>query len=596
MQPLFIYSFIKFYLDKNGLLPDFRHSYAEILHLQNLGLTCRKIHSRLLRRLSIQNYAIIDELEIEFSKQLNILTGETGAGKSIIMGALGLILGERAESSALLNKEKKSVVEAVFITDKKEINTFLSANDLDSADELVIRREINTGGKSRAFINDTPVTLLQLGLLGHLLVDLHQQFDTLELSQNEFQLQVLDALAGNSSLLDSYQKIFNNRTMLKKELEVLKLQKQQADKEADYNRFQFDELEDAAFKENELEDTEASLSLLQNAEDIKSALDTVQHQLADSETPLVQQLKILSNQLTPFAGLHSQLPEIIQRLQAAQVELKDVAGDIARLAENIQYDPQQITLMNERLAIGYKLQKKHGVKTTAELLQIKKELEEKLQNLQATDENILAKEKACTRLEQEINQAALKISERRKKQIKPLEEQVNKLLKQVGMPNAKLQVSCTDAPPGPAGADAVEFLFDANKSGKFLPVSKVASGGELSRLMLCIKSLIAQSVDLPTMIFDEIDTGISGEAARQVGIIMKELSASRQVICITHQPQIAGKADAHLFVYKEIKNDKVKTGVRLLNREERITAIAQMLSGEKPTAAALQNAREMVMN
>ena len=551
----------------------------------------------MLTRLSINNYAIIDELEIDFSGKLSIITGETGAGKSIIIGALGLILGERADSSSLVNKEKKCIVEGTFSgNSKKQVTDFLKANELDAEEELVLRREIGTNGKSRAFINDTPVNLVQLQQLSSLLIDLHQQFDTLELGETDFQRQVLDALAGQLSLVEEYQLQYRQWLQLRKETEELKAQQQQFEKEADYNRFQFTELEEAAFRENELEETEAELKLLNNSEGIKAALAKTYFDLRESETPVVQQLKILLNQLNAFSSYHPDLPVLLQRLQSAQVELQDIADDVDRISNHINYDPDRIEQLNERLSLGYKLQKKHDVSSTAELLMIQKELEEKLQAVLNIEETIQQKEKETNHLLAEAKKTAEKITAGRNKQVKPLEDKVNKLLVQVGMPNAKLKVLVQPADLSSSGADAIEFLFDANRSGQFQPVRKVASGGELSRLMLCIKSLVAQSIDLPTLIFDEIDTGISGEAARQVGIIMKELAAKRQVICITHQPQIAGKADAHFFVYKEIVKDKVKTNIKQLTTEERITAIAKMLSGEKPTAAAIENAREMVMN
>ena len=551
----------------------------------------------MLTRLSINNYAIIDELEIDFSGKLSIITGETGAGKSIIIGALGLILGERADSSSLVNKEKKCIVEGTFSgNSKKQVTDFLKANELDAEEELVLRREIGTNGKSRAFINDTPVNLVQLQQLSSLLIDLHQQFDTLELGETDFQRQVLDALAGQLSLVEEYQLQYRQWLQLRKETEELKAQQQQFEKEADYNRFQFTELEEAAFRENELEETEAELKLLNNSEGIKAALAKTYFDLRESETPVVQQLKILLNQLNAFSSYHPDLPVLLQRLQSAQVELQDIADDVDRISNHINYDPDRIEQLNERLSLGYKLQKKHDVSSTAELLMIQKELEEKLQAVLNIEETIQQKEKETNHLLAEAKKTAEKITTGRNKQVKTLEDKVNKLLVQVGMPNAKLKVLVQPADLSSSGADAIEFLFDANRSGQFQPVRKVASGGELSRLMLCIKSLVAQSIDLPTLIFDEIDTGISGEAARQVGIIMKVLAAKRQVICITHQPQIAGKADAHFFVYKEIVKDKVKTNIKQLTTEERITAIAKMLSGEKPTAAAIENAREMVMN
>ncbi|HEX3166496.1 MAG TPA: DNA repair protein RecN, partial [Chitinophagaceae bacterium] len=419
----------------------------------------------------------------------------------------------------------------------------------------------------------------------------------LQLGENDFQRQVVDALAGNKNVIGDYRVAYREWKRIQLELGGLKDQKQQFDKEADYNRFQLTELDEAGFRENELEETDAELKMLNNSEEIKNALSKVYLELKESESPIVNELKVLSNQLQVYSSFHPQLPELVQRLQSAQLELQDIAGDIDSISDHINYSPEKIEQLNDRLSLGYKLMKKHGVKTTNELLAIQSQLREKLQAVLNIDDNIQQKEKELAASYKSALQLANEISESRKKQVKPLEEKVNKLLVQVGMPNAKLKVEIKDEDELNAyGKNSIEFLFDANRSKQFLPVRKVASGGELSRLMLCIKSLVAQKLDMPTLIFDEIDTGISGEAARQVGIIMKELAGNRQVICITHQPQIAGKANAHFFVYKEIVNDQVKTNIRLLNKDERITAIAKMLSGEKPTAAAMENAKEMVGN
>jgi DNA repair protein RecN (Recombination protein N) len=552
----------------------------------------------MLKQLSIQNYAIIDGIDIRFPEGMNVVTGETGAGKSIIMGALGLILGDRADSSALVNKEKKCIVEGVFKAETKAgVKEFLKDNELDTDEELVLRREIGVNGKSRAFINDTPVNLEQLRELSSLLVDLHQQFDALQLGENDFQREVIDALAGNKNVIGEYRIVFGEWKSIQHELAELKDQKKQFDKEADYNRFQFTELEEAGFRENELEETDTELKMLNNSEEIKNALSKVYLELKESDSPIVNQLKVLSNQLLAYSSFHPQLPELAQRLQSAQLELQDVAGDLDSISDHINYSPEKIEQLNERLSLGYKLMKKHGVKTTNELVVIQNQLQEKLQAVLNIDDNIQQKEKELATTYKKALELANEILEARKKQVKPLEEKVNKLLAQVGMPNAKIKVEIKEETDLNAfGKNSVEFLFDANRSKQFLPVRKVASGGELSRLMLCIKSLVAQKLDMPTLIFDEIDTGISGEAARQVGIIMKDLANNRQVICITHQPQIAGTANAHFFVYKEIVKDEVKTNIRLLNKDERIAAIAKMLSGEKPTAAAMENARDMVGN
>jgi len=551
----------------------------------------------MLQKIHIQNYAIIEELAVDFSPGLNIITGETGAGKSILIGALSLTLGERADSTALLNKEKKCVVETIFKTIKnKAVKQFLSANDLDSEDELVIRREIAPNGKSRAFVNDTPVNLNQLRELSSLLVDLHQQFDTLELGDTDFQREVLDALASNGELLQQYSTVFHQYIAVRKELEALQSEQSIANKELDYNRFLFDELAEADFKENELEELDAELKLLSNSENIKQQLSSIYFELKESEQPIIQQLRSLNVKLHSMEQYHYEIASLAQRLQSTQIELNDIADELERIDDSVQYSSERIQWINDRTLNGYKLLKKHTVNSTSELLLIKDKLQQKLNNILNISESIQQKEKQLRELLKQCEQLAETISSNRQNTIKPFTEKVNLLLKQVGMPNAKIKVQLSTVALNEYGNNIIEFLFDANKSNRFEPLRKVASGGELSRLMLCIKSLVAKKLQLPVLIFDEIDTGISGEAARQVGIIMKGLSSSHQVLSITHQPQIAAKADAHYFVYKGIEDDKIVTSIRLLNNDERITAIAKMLSGEKPTAAALQNAREMVSN
>ena len=552
----------------------------------------------MLQKLNIQNYAIINELEIDFSDKLNIITGETGAGKSILMGALSLILGERADSTVLQQKDKKAVVEGSFkAMNKKAIRYFLKENDLDAEDVLMIRREIAANGKSRAFINDTPVNLNQLKALSTLLVDLHQQFDTQELSSSDFQQEVLDALAGNAEQLQQYQQLFLQYKKTKKELTALQTEQAAANAALDYNQFLFDELDEANFKANELEELDAELKLLSNAENVKQELTGIYFELKESEQPVMQQLKTLYNKLQALNQYHTGIAELAKRLQSTQLELADIADELEHINNSVNYSAERIQLVNDRISMGYKLQKKHGVTTTHELLTLKDELQQKLNKILNISEAIQQKEKQTAALLQQCQQTAKIISDNRKKAIKPFTENINSLLARVGMPNARFMAEALPLETlGELGIDKIEFLFDANKSNRFEPLRKVASGGELSRLMLCIKSLVAKKLQLPTLIFDEIDTGISGEAAKQVGNIMKELSASHQLISITHQPQIAAKADAHYFVYKAIEKDKIVTSIRLLNNDERITTIAQMLSGEKPTAAALQNAREMVGN
>jgi DNA repair protein RecN (Recombination protein N) len=554
----------------------------------------------MLQQLQIQNYAIIDEINIDFSGKLNIITGETGAGKSILVGALSLILGERADSTVLLHREKKCMVEGCFSTPAAgPVREFLLARDLDIGQELIIRREIAVNGKSRAFINDTPVNLDQLRQLSALLVDLHQQFDTLTLGETDFQREVLDALAANHLKLHEYRQGYTALELARKKLKSRQAEKSAFTAQYDYHKFLSDELEEANFRENEVEELDNELKLLSNAEGIKGAISGVVDLLSDGEEPVVQQLKRAQHQLQAFTGWHAGIGPLLDRLQSAQLELADIGDELARTNDQIQYDPLRIEQISDRIATGYKLFKKHAVTDTAGLLAIREQLSAKLDAVHNLDSVIGDLEKECDQLLTSSTKIAAQLSAARGKQAEPLQQKVNRLLKQVGMPNARLKVSIHALPANGldySGADHIEFLFDANNSDRFEPVRKVASGGELSRLMLCIKSLVAESLDMPTLIFDEIDTGISGEAARQVGIIMKALAVSRQVISITHQPQIAGKADAHFFVYKETRDRELKTNIRLLTPDERITTIARMLSGEKPTAAALENAREMLMN
>ncbi len=552
----------------------------------------------MLKRLFIQNYAIIDEVEIELSNGFSAITGETGAGKSILMGALGLILGERADSSVLSQKEKKLVVEGVFDpgTDQR-VHLFLLAHELENEQELVLRREINPQGKSRAFINDTPVNLGQLQQISSLLVDLHQQFDTLQLGQEDFQREVLDALAGQFSIVEEYRLSYDQWVQAKTLLQAYVDQKSSSDARAEYNKFQWEELEVAAFRAGELEELEAELKLLTHTEEVQQVFTRITSFLTEGEEPALAQLKSFLQSLAEFRDMHEAFPPLEDRLRSSYVELQDLSREFDKLSSNFGGDPKRLEWVSERLSLGYRLCKKHQVTTTAELLAIHEELATQLQQFLNIDNLIIQQQKEVAASEKKAVELASRISKGREKQIKGFEKRVHELLQRVGMPSAKIKVQLTAGQLGPHGSDAIEFLFDANNSGQFHPLRKVASGGELSRLMLCIKSLVGDSLKFSTQIFDEIDTGIAGEAARQVGLLLKELSASRQVICITHQPQIAGKAHTHFFVYKGKGSDSsgaTRTSIRPLNSEERVQTIAQMIGGENPTPAALANARELL--
>ncbi len=552
----------------------------------------------MLQKLYISNYAIIDELEVLFASGFNTITGETGAGKSILLGALSLILGERADTSVLKHKEQKCIIEGTFdITHNTIAQEWLKAEELDHGHELLLRREISANGKSRAFVNDTPVNLTQLQAISNLQVDLHRQFDTLSIGEADFQTKVLDALAQHPELLQQYRQQFRQWQNQQSQLVQLKTEQAQQQKEQDFNQFLFNELEEAALQPNEIEDLDIEFKSMSHAEVLQEAISKTSWMLQEGEQPVTQLLRSNSQQLQQMAAFLPALQPLAERLQSAYVELKDVATELDSLQSTIEFNAERQTWLNDRINLGNKLLKKHNVLATAELLQIREQLEEQLQNTVQLEEQIEKLEKEVQlSLDKTITLAA-QITLNRTAQIGDLEHKTKTLLHQVGMPNATLQVRLTPKALAADGADLVEFLFDANAIGNFQPLRKVASGGELSRLMLCVKTLVAKAIELPTLIFDEIDTGISGEAAKQVGIILKALAEYHQIICITHQPQIAGKANYHLFVYKGQDNTgKINTKIRVLTTEERIRAVAQMLSGENPTVAALENAKELILN
>ena len=549
----------------------------------------------MLTKLEIQNYILIDQLNIDLSEQFSVITGETGAGKSIIMGALGLILGDRADSTVCREATKKCFIEGIFkITNNAQLQTLFQENEIELSDELIIRREISAQGKSRAFINDTPVTLTTLKEVTSHLVDLHQQFDTLTLGDTDFQRTVIDALASNQKELANYQTIFTHWKEKEKKLESLIAQKEDFEKTLSYKQHLFEELSGAQFQENELENLEQDLKFLENVADIKSQLAAATELLEQSDNPMVQQLKQLANNLETIVQWQPAFESIVTRLKAAQIEIADIANDLNSWQDKIDFDDQKIAHTQERLSLGYHLLKKHKVQTTAELLQITAQLEKDLSEVLNLNDHINELTEQVQKLEKEVVAAATLLSTKREKQMMPLTQNVNKLLHQVGMPNAKIKVTLDKVAYHFYGNDKVDILFDANNTEKFEPIKKVASGGELSRLMLCIKSLVARSVDLPTLIFDEIDTGISGEPAKQVGLLLQNLGKARQVLCITHQPQIAAKGNTHLYVYKEQKANTTHTYLKTLDSKERIHHIATMIGGDPPSKTAIDNAKELL--
>jgi DNA repair protein RecN (Recombination protein N) len=549
----------------------------------------------MLSKLSVYNYAIIDRVEIAFTDGLNIVTGETGAGKSIIVGALGLVLGDRADSTVLRDRNRKAVVEAVFDGEgAAAADPLLREWDIDGSGELILRREIAANGKSRAFVNDTPVNLSQINRLSSLLVDLHLQFDTLDLARNDFQRQVLDSLAGCESVYAEFRAAHSEYTRLRREHAELGERLAAGNRELDFQRYLLEELREADWKDGEMERLEEELRMLSRADGVISALGGIRFELSESESTLVQKLKALSNALSAVAGDHPSVPELRDRMQSAYIEVQDIASEVERILENVSSDPARLEELNGRIATGQRLMKKHGVRTSLELVQTAEDLERKVGLFEQGGERLEELARQVKEVQEKAMALGRKLRAARLKQSGPLSELVQKGLARVGMPNALFRIDLVDADMHEGGLETVVFGFDANRSGRFEPLQKVASGGELSRLMLVVKSLVAGSLSMPTLIFDEIDSGISGEAAKQVGILMRELGGPHQVVAITHQPQIAARAHSHFLVYKEDVDGRLQTGVRRLSDPERVEAVAHMLAGEKPSAVVIQNAREMI--
>jgi DNA repair protein RecN (Recombination protein N) len=549
----------------------------------------------MLSNLEIQNYILIDQLQIELSNQLSVITGETGAGKSIIMGALGLILGDRADSTVCRDASKKCVIEGTFtITQPKLYSAFLNEHDIEPSNEFIIRREISAQGKSRAFINDTPINLNDLRQLTSQLVDLHQQFDTLNLGDTEFQRTVIDALANTQKELAVYQSSFQLWKMHLKKLNELTFQRDEFEKTESYKKHLWEELEALHLKENELEQLEQELKFLEHAEVIKTQIDHSVMALEASEQPMVQQLKQIIHNLESIVKWQPNFEVLLDRLKASQIELADISSELNTWQDKIDFDDQKMTAIQERLSEGYSLQKKHKVQSTHELLEIQHQLQKDLTAVLHIQDEIEQLTKQVAEEEKIVLKNAEILTQKRTDAIAPFTKNVNQLLHQVGMPNAKIKVTIDAVDFNVFGKDKIDFLFDANNTQKFETIKKVASGGELSRLMLCIKSLVAKSIDLPTMIFDEIDTGISGEPAKQVGLLLQSLGAARQVLCITHQPQIAAKGHTHLYVYKEQDGSTTHTHLRSLEPSERVVHIARMIGGDPPSKNALENAKELL--
>lgn len=554
----------------------------------------------MLKRLFVKNYILIDELDISFDKGMSVITGETGAGKSILLGALELILGQRADSGALLHKNSKCIIEGTFKLNKDSYSDFFTKNDLDFESETHIRREITTEGKSRAFINDSPVNLATLKELSQQLVDIHSQHETMLLNSGSFQLQLVDAYAKNNKHLISYKNIYSKLKFEKQQLEILKEEESKGKADLDYFNFQLTELGEALLNNpEEQSQLEQDLEKLENAEEIKEKLFSAYQSIYGGEITLLSNLKACASQLQSLIKFDARYQEFFNRLNSSCVELKDIADELEDAANEINADSQQLQIITDRLNFIYRLQQKHRVSSIQELMDIEAKLAEKVTGIGSLQDKIESIEKQIIQLNKELVTSAEVISTNRKKAIPKIENEINKMLVEVAMPAASIKIDCIDLSPADftsEGGNQIKFLFSANKGGSHKEISKVASGGELSRLMLCIKAMMAELSDMPTVIFDEIDTGISGETAAKVGSIVKRMSENHQVIAITHLPQMAGKGHHHYFVFKTEGKDKTHTSLKLLNNSERIQEIARMLSGEQLTEAAIDNAKALIAN
>jgi len=550
----------------------------------------------MLTALYIQNYALIDKLEIAFGQGFTTITGETGAGKSILLGALSLVLGQRVDTSVLLDKNRKCIVEATFQVGNYRLKPYFEANEIDYDEQTIVRRIISPAGKSRAFINDNPVKISLLKELGKKMLDIHSQHQNLLLNDNSFRLTVLDSIAAQLDLLHDYQSEFSKLKELSREHKSLLAKAEAAKTEADYFQFQYKQLEEAAIQENEQEEAENQLDTLNHAEEIKQNLAKAFLLLSEeNEFAILNRLQEIDSLFSRIAGFFPKAEALNARIDSAYIELKDIAEELETQAGDIEYNPQEIENLNDRLNLIYSLQQKHRVSTCAELIEKKAFFEQKLSEINSFDLQLDKLKRQVQKQEEQVNKLAKTISENRRKLIPQVEKNIAEQLRHLGMPEADFKVQHAYLPQAQSlGIDDINFLFTSNKELDLQEITKIASGGELSRIMLSLKYLISQSVALPSIIFDEIDTGVSGDIANKMGNIMQNLAKKMQVISITHLPQIAAKGDNHFLVYKNSATEKTHTNIRQLTKKERVTEIAKMLSGEDITRAALNNAKELL--
>ncbi len=550
----------------------------------------------MLQSLSVENYALIDKLDIEFKQGLNIITGETGAGKSILLGALGLILGQRADTSTLKNPEKNCIIEGVFNIEKMNLSQFFEDNDIEYDKQAVVRRLITPSGKSRAYINDTPVNLNALKDLGVSIIDIHSQHETLLLSNHQFHLNVLDVVAGNNTILLDYQQTFNSYKKEEQKLLDLIDNQKKSSTDFDYFTFQLQQLVDAKLQDGEQEMLEEEEKELSNAESIKTELQYCCNAISESDIAVLHTLKNCQLSLKRIKDVFQKSESILERFDSITIEIKDIGNEIESLNEKVEVNPARLQLVKERLDSFYTLQQKHRVSSVAELITLRDELETKMLQIANFDDQIEKQRTQTNKLHSKANSLATKLSDNRKKVTEQIQAYIEEQLGDLGMPHAKIRIDINETELSNTGYDKIEFLFSANKQLSLQNVTKVASGGEMSRLMLSIKTLLAKNGNLPTIIFDEIDSGVSGEVADKMGSIIKDVSQNIQVINITHLPQIASKGDYHFFVYKESDDVATTTQIKLLTQQERITEIAKMLSGKDITEAAIKNAKALLKN
>jgi DNA repair protein RecN (Recombination protein N) len=548
----------------------------------------------MLLHLTIKNYALIRQLEIRPSANLNVITGETGAGKSIMLGAVGLLLGNRADGKALWDEQEKCIVEGVFDVGAYSLKSIFESADLDYQDQTVFRREISPGGKSRAFINDTPVTLEVMRKIGSCLMDVHSQHETLELGSRIFQLALIDAYASNQKVKYAYQLAWKNYSVTKLNYESLLKESVELKQESDFVKFQLSELSKAALSAGEQEKLESELTVMEHAEEIKTQLNLIIGQLSQSEFAVSPALAVVRNQLHSISSYSAEYQSLYERLESVRIELDDILGEIERAEEKVEFDPKRTEETKDRLSVIYQLMQKHRMKNVGELLELQESLQVKFEKIANVDESLHSAEVDFVKSETELKIKGEELSKSRQKVFNPLCKQIVQLLIDLGIPNASLKMEHEIIMPSSTGMDNIELLFSANKGVAPKPLAQVASGGEFSRVMFSIKYVMAEKTALPTLILDEIDSGISGEIAIQLGKMMKEMAQRHQLITISHLPQIAAKGDTHYFVFKDNTSKKTVSLIKQLTATERVDEIAKMIAGASPSALAIENAREMM--